>query len=67
MLGNVELIVNLFLVCQHRAIEHVAQARLEVAIEVGQHQDIVVFFQFHVAVPFQHHPVHGQRAGLVRA
>ncbi len=66
MLRDLELIVNLLLVRQHRTIEDVAQAGLEVAVEIGQHQDLVVLFQFHVTVPFQHHPVHGQRARLVR-
>ena len=67
MLWDAELIVNLLLVRQHRAIEDVTQAGLKVAIQIGQHQDIVVLFQFHIAVPFQHHPVHGQGARLVRA
>ncbi len=57
VVGDVRLGVGL-LVGQHRAVEDVLQARLEVAVEVRQRQHAVVLAQHHVAVPLQDDLVH---------
>ena len=60
--------VGVRLACaQHRAVQHVLQAGLEVAVQVRQREHAVVLLQHHVAVPLQDHVVHRQRAGLVGA
>jgi hypothetical protein len=64
---HLELVVDLLFVRQNRAVEDVLEPGLKVAVEVGQHQDVVVLVELNIAVLFQHHAIHGQRSSLVRA
>ena len=52
---------------QDGPVEQVLQAGLEVAVEVGSREDLLVFLARDVAVLLQHDAVRGQRAGLVGA
>ena len=52
---------------EHRAVQDVLQAGLEVAVHVRQREHALVFLQRHVAVLLQDDVVHRQRAGLVGA
>ena len=53
--------------CKDGPVHQVLQAGLEMAVEVGQEQHLLVLLQDHVTVLLQDDPVHGERAGLVRA
>ena len=55
------------LVREHRAVEDVLEAGLEVAVDVGEGEHAVVFAQRDVAVLLQDDLVHRERAGLVGA
>ena len=52
---------------QDGAVQHVLQAGLEVAVQIGGAQDVVAVFADDVAVFFQDDAVHGERAGLIGA
>ncbi len=60
------LLVDL-LELQDRAIQDVAEPRLKMAVEIGQHEDPFILVADDVAMPLQDHPVQGERAGLVGA
>ena len=52
---------------EHRAVQDVPQASLEVTVHVRQREDALVFLQRDVAVLLQDDVIHRQRAGLVGA
>src|SRR5262249_53579374 len=54
-------------VVENGAVEQVFQAGLEMAVEIGQHQDTLILLQDDVAVSFEDDAVHGEGTCLVGA
>ena len=54
-------------VSQDRTIQNILETGLEVAVQIGQREDVVAFLQHHIAVSLQDDSVHRQGASLVGA
>ena len=64
--GDRDLAVHLVM-CEHRTIEYVLEARLEVAVQVREREHPIIFLPGDVTVPFEDDAVLRQGPRLVRA
>jgi hypothetical protein len=66
LLGDASVLVS-FLVREHRPIQDVLEARLKVAVGIGERQHVLALAQQNVAVAFENDLVHRQGTRLVGA